>query len=883
MKALLSILFAYTMIGCGFSYAANPVEVVKRISSSRICAVALDLHITESDNAIVDEATVNLTNDKAWLFFDSIRPNDVIECYDSKVLINGKPMDVKQNCRVVIYKHGAVVMPYSTDIKPLVTYTDVAFKGAKASYSPDIYYCDKPDEAAPLSMVKPMPQDNDIRSFKLRRGYMATFACEPDGLGYSRIFIADTADLEMADLPAELNHKVSFVRVSKWQYPSKKGWAGSYWKEAPKGLQYVGEQCDLTRSTWYYNWGSSAQSTTNPERVDSSYNQEFVSEKWGAGGSWDGVYSIRNVSHLIGYNEPDHTEQSNVSVARAIEEWPRLMKTGLRLGSPATTSNSWIFEFMREAKKRNYRVDYVVVHAYWGGLSGKEWYDKLKEIHETTGRPLWIKEWNNGANWTNESWPNGTDAQQQKQLKDLKKILTVMDTTTFVERYSIYNWVEDKRAIILNGELTPAGEYYANDNPAYSYNPDKEVVPTWSVREAPVLSYAGYNTDGSVNLSLSDVNGEQIDGYVVERDMADGYETIGNITVPCDSFVDNPIWIEAKGNVSYRLMQRPISGMGKKSNVVSLNVIANLADQPAVSNLLINEKWSLAKLTKQIGNPFFLLGPATYRNKMPLSPRLRNPMGDAVEFAFASYDYQQSPTLVNPDTLALLVLHDGVKIEKLANCRGVIDSTGSEWQKVTFPIPFSTVPVVFATQISDNSAPAEAVHIRNVTTANFEISVCKEEALKNETTAEKVAWLAITTGDGKIGDYNVKVGLSPDASVGDNLSGGYTIETDTADNFPFFFAQMQTLSDNVTSTLRIKSRSSKAVTIIKDREKSASFGSVKPETVGWMIVSPSSTTSSLNMVVANNGLDACYDLLGRKKDIPFGFCIMKGKKVYVKK
>ena len=90
------------------------------------------------------------------------------------------------------------------------------------------------------------------------------------------------------------------------------------------------------------------------------------------------------------------------------------MQTGMRLGSPATTDFNWLYNFMNECRQRNYRVDYVVVHAYWGGLSATEWYQKLKVIHQRTKRPLWIKKWNNGANWTKESWPSSQNEQYAK-------------------------------------------------------------------------------------------------------------------------------------------------------------------------------------------------------------------------------------------------------------------------------------------------------------------------------------------------------------------------------------------------------------------------------------------------------------------------------------
>ena len=46
---------------------------------------------------------------------------------------------------------------------------------------------------------------NAIRSFKLKRGYMVTFALGKSGWGYSRCFIADKEDLEVPAMPAEIH------------------------------------------------------------------------------------------------------------------------------------------------------------------------------------------------------------------------------------------------------------------------------------------------------------------------------------------------------------------------------------------------------------------------------------------------------------------------------------------------------------------------------------------------------------------------------------------------------------------------------------------------------------------------------------------------------
>ena len=481
-------------------------------------------------------------------------------------------------------------------------------------------------------------------------------------MGYSRIYIADTHDLELDSLPSELDGKISYIRVMRWQYPSKKGWVGSYWKEMVKGLQYVEEQCDKTHSTWFYNWGSTATSTRNPGTEHLYLNQEFVPMKWGAGGSWNKLYALEDVTHILGYNEPDHAEQSNVSVERAIEEWPLMQQTGLRLGSPATTDFAWLYNFMNEANRRNYRVDYVAIHAYWGGLSPHEWYTRLREIHERTKRPLWITEWNNGANWTKENWPSGTEKQQQKQLNDIKGILQVMDTCSFVERYSIYNWVEEKRYMLKpNGTLTPAGEYYKDDAPDYFFNRDQEVIPIWKAQQAPQLSYGGYTDDKHIILHCNDVNGEQITNYLLEESRDGGYHyTIIDTISPLTPSFKIPLNIsnsDTTFGITYRILAQALDGIKLASSNIKVTIVPHKHRKTIATELLITEHWAPIILSDEFTNPpAVLTGIPTYRNKMPLSLRIRDIKPNAFDTKLHAWEYQEHPALANPDTMACLIL-----------------------------------------------------------------------------------------------------------------------------------------------------------------------------------------------------------------------------------
>lgn len=814
------------------------IETLPDITSPVVFSSAVDIHLTNSDSAIAKGATVDLQSPDAWLFFDNVKPNDVVKAYSSYILINGQPMVVKQNARVTVYKSGAVVMAHSPNFEALTVYSQKEFSGEEERFVPNYYYSNCPPDSAPSTMRQPLKLDNIIHSFVLRRGYMATMACESNGMGYSRVFIADDADIRMDEMPDELNGKVSYIRVICWRYPSKKGWAGSTWSAMPEGLKYAPQQCDFTNSTWYYNWGT--RPSGNTDEIKYSLNQEFVPEKWGAGGSWNGIYSIEDASHLLGYNEPDHSEQSNVSVAKAIEEWPLMLQTGMRLGSPATTNFTWLYNFMSEARKRNYRVDFVVVHAYWGGLSGSEWYEKLKVIHERTGRPLWIKEWNNGANWTKEGWPSGTDEQYARQLRDLKDILTVMDTCSFIERYSIYNWVEDKRMIISSSaKLTPAGEYYAANQPDYFFNRSLEVVPTWSYLGNPILTYKGKTDDNLLSFDWTDQNGEQVDSFLVEKSTDFGQSYQLEKSTDCYTSSAEIDVADELFDVQYRVTSVFPDEIKNSSNAVVVKIADNEATMPLLSETLVRESWQpLFLLNSYPDVPAVLLGIPTYRNKMPLCAGVKNVNSHSFEFRLGAWDYQQNPVFLNPDTLAYLTLPFGhYDWEGVEGEVGFVEAVSTVWQEVEFAQAFDTIPVVIASPNSLNSGSAFEVCVCDVTNKGFRLCVRFEEENAVVSANEKISYIAATPGHGRMLNRELIVGCTEDNVVGDNLSGGYELQYGVDfTGLPSIFGAMQTANDSITATLRVSKRSCSSATFIKDREKSQSYVSVIPERLGYLII-----------------------------------------------
>lgn len=866
-------------------YGRNPETYTSTLAQNLKLDYAVDYHITDSLCPIADGASVNLVSEDAWLYLDAVKPNDVIRTFGSKIKIKGKGLVPDVNARVSVYCQGTLIIPHKEDFSPLSVYTQKDFKGNEERLQSNFFYSNQMSEYAPENLVQPLKNDNTIRSFRLRRGYMATLANNPDGMGYSRVFVADTADLNLTELPDLLDEKVSFIRVMPWQYVSKKGWAGSVWNAMPEGLKYVEEQCDYTNSTWFYNWSATTEWTTNPKRTEKSYNQEFVPEKWGKGGDFSELYTLQDVTHLMGYNEPDHKEQSDVTVEKAIEEWPVLQGTGLRLGSPATTDFNWLYSFMSEAKKHNYRVDYVVIHAYWGGLSGAEWYKRLKEVHDRTKRPIWIKEWNNGANWTHEGWPAGTEAQQAKQLQDLKDILTVMDTASFVERYSIYNWVEDKRAVILpNAKLTPAGKYYKDNKSNYFFSHDNEFIPVWTVRTAPVFAYCGKTDDNEFRFSWKDDNWEFIKRYVIERAFTANFcdaETVA--VIESDTYIVDgnemtcslPLDEELNTFCYYRLKSVSITGVERTSNSINVTSVVNSTNDVCWSEACITENWSPVIFKEKYEKPPIVLpGIATYRNKMPLSCRVKDVDDHSFDFSLMTWNYQLNPSFINPDTLAVVVLPSASNGRYEADWNGVYvqaateECVGCEWKRVSYARPFATIPVVIPCQITNKCVSASSVRIRNVDEKGFDVCIRYEGGLSVNANAvtEAVSYLAVTTGMGMIGGRKVIVGNTPNAVVGDNMSGGYAIHYPEGyfDRMPLLFGAMQTEEDTITSTLRIKNRDLFSAVIFKDREKAVAHERVKPEKVGWIAVAREASEQSSG--IFTNLMNEDRLLLYNKKD-----------------
>jgi len=218
--------------------------------------------------------------------------------------------------------------------------------------------------------------------------------------------------------------------------------------------------------SWFYTWQPHPMRIKKPDRV------EFVAMIWGETfvESEQLELAKKSGSVLLGFNEPDRPDQANMTVQQALDLWPHLMATGMRVGSPATAADpsvpgSWLEQFMDGAKARGYRVDFVCVHWY-GEEFDEGAVNRLKNflqaVHHKFQLPIWLTEYSL-IRWsdppTYPSW--------EQQAEFASQSIEMLETLPFVERYAWYSlppWMKDgsdrNSLFFKDGELTPAGIAY---------------------------------------------------------------------------------------------------------------------------------------------------------------------------------------------------------------------------------------------------------------------------------------------------------------------------------------------------------------------------------------------------------------------------------------
>lgn len=244
---------------------------------------------------------------------------------------------------------------------------------------------------------------------------------------------------------------------------------------AARGLKGIGhggkdalalKQIRSLNVDWYYRWESSYYLTTNPPFVPMIKDARRLLEQ-DAIGKMQAQLAETKATHLLGFNEPDHRSQANMSVDQAIKLWPQLEATGLRLGSPATVNPTslWLEDFMKKADQSGRRVDFMTMHVYaWPNADS--FLRKVTALYEKYGKPIWVTEYA-VADWA-ATKANPSRYSRQETEDFMRATVAGMRAMPYVERFawktrSATDPIMRSSALYhTNGSLTSTGRLWAS-------------------------------------------------------------------------------------------------------------------------------------------------------------------------------------------------------------------------------------------------------------------------------------------------------------------------------------------------------------------------------------------------------------------------------------
>ena len=411
---------------------------------------------------IFEGISVHINSNESWIRFYNLDPSSAYYYYHDNIFYEDQELSYPDNIRYDnYYNNGSIVRVNSDEFSNLKVFSENSLNGESANISNNTVF---EGESIPNNL------NDNVSSFKLNKGYMATFAENEDGSGKSKVFIASENDVIINLLPEYLDNKISFIRVIPWNWVTKKGTAGD---------------TEFMNNNWFYKWSNNGSS---------DISREYVPMAWGKGAA-DDLNDIEIIkqkyksTHLLAFNEPDNcNDQSgqygNMCVVdTSLVYYKNLLKTGLRMVSPATRQGevfSWLNEFNYKAENQEIRIDVIAVHWYdWNSnpqnspnANPQDIYNRfvnyLENVYNLYGLPIWITEFN--ANRYRNEWVH-------RQF--LQLALPYLEETEYIERYSFFSPVTDQADFFdENNNYTQIGEFYRDFNSTKSIAENEYASPS---------------------------------------------------------------------------------------------------------------------------------------------------------------------------------------------------------------------------------------------------------------------------------------------------------------------------------------------------------------------------------------------------------------------
>lgn len=220
--------------------------------------------------------------------------------------------------------------------------------------------------------------------------------------------------------------------------------------------------------SWTYNWGSNIPSAAL-SKLFADNGVEFCPMAWSANYNEAGLRVAQE--YILGFNEPNLTDQCNMTPAKAAEYWPAIVAiakaNGKKLVSPAMNYGTlegysdpivWLDEFFAQPGISLDDIDAIAIHCYMPSAVGvKGFIERFRKY----GKPIWLTEFCNG---------NGSNISEAAQMVYMAETVNMLERHDLVERYSWFmgrggfnnRWHNNLLQSSKPFELTPLGVLYNN-------------------------------------------------------------------------------------------------------------------------------------------------------------------------------------------------------------------------------------------------------------------------------------------------------------------------------------------------------------------------------------------------------------------------------------
>lgn len=280
-------------------------------------------------------------------------------------------------------------------------------------------------------------------------------------------------------------------------------------RSAKRGVSYdfsIVSDAQLLGSavSWFYNWSPDISSTLNTEVVNNKI--DFIPMAWN--GAFDAT-RIRNLKmlhpecqYILGFNEPNLTDQSNMTPTAAAEKWVSLaalaQELNMKLISPAMNYGTlsgygdpivWLDEFFDKVPLSS--IDGIAIHCYMGNARTMASYVKRFKKY---GKPIWLTEFC--------GWETSSIKDVSSQINYMSEAVNFLECNPDVARYA---WFIPRSSGVLESypymqlltktmpyDLSPLGKVYANMSTfdKVTYYPERQQIPA--------ESYSSTNTEAEV-------------------------------------------------------------------------------------------------------------------------------------------------------------------------------------------------------------------------------------------------------------------------------------------------------------------------------------------------------------------------------------------------